>query len=60
MKLVAHLEPIIIAAVIKYSKPHQDNVQKKNNPSGFDPLEPKQELNLTAFGLTMGLLLPVY
>jgi hypothetical protein len=38
MKLVAHLERIIIAAVIKYSKPHQDNVQKKNNPSDFDPL----------------------
>jgi hypothetical protein len=60
MKLVAHLEPIIIAKVIKHSKPHQYNVQKKNNPSDFDPLEPKQELNLTAFGLTMGLLLPVY
>jgi hypothetical protein len=60
MKLVAHLEPIIIAAVILYSKPHQDNAQKKNNPSVFDPLEPKQELNLTAFALTMGLLLHVY
>jgi hypothetical protein len=38
MKLVAHLEPIIIAAVVKYSEPHQDNAQRKNNPSDFDPL----------------------